>query len=221
MKRILLIAVILLHVITSSNVFSQETNRIMVHFELGSSSYLMDQDKEEGDFLFIVTPLYKIGDKTSVGIGAGAKLLGYYEKVGEYEHAYFPGIPVSDSKYVLLGAYPLFVSSMYSFEGHDDNSFFIKGELGYTFFNRDSSWKTSLLYPKEGEVEFRINKRGGFFFSPSVGMLFQMKGKQRVSLSLYCSSDRYSYKRTAPRVNVFETESKNNLLGGVKIGYLF
>jgi hypothetical protein len=221
MKRILFIAVILLPAIISSNVFSQERNKIAMHFEFGASGYLMDQDNEEGDFLFIVTPLYKIGDKATVGIGAGAKLLGYYEKVGEYEHAYIPGIPVSDNKYVLLGAYPLFVSSMYSFGGYDDNSLFIKGEFGYTFFNRDSSWKTSVLYPADGEMEFRVNKRGGFFFSPSVGMLFQMREKQHVSLSLYYSLDRYSYKRTVPRLNVFETELENHHLGGVKIGYLF
>ncbi len=166
-----------------------------------------------GGLRFFVTPSYKIGDNATVGIGTGAKLFKSLELISDVG-----SIEYRDKKLV---SFPLYVNTMYKFKV-DKTTPFVECKLGYSFLNRDYSWKTSRLFPEhQGEVDVEDNLKGGIFFSPSIGVLFPTNNRQYFSASLAYCLERFSGKANFIQVNKVEKSSASHHSVALRIGYIF
>jgi len=204
--KVYIYCVIILSVLAFSKAFSQEENKIGFHLELDCSIKVAKKENNGGGLRFFVTPSYKIGDNTSVGIGAGVKLFIYCEPT---EFGY---------RDELANSFPLYVNTMHKFKANGITPF-VECKLGYAFFKRDYSWKISS--PLSEEVEAQVSERGGLFFSPSIGILFPKKNKRYLSASFAYCLDIFSGKGTHVQLNEVTKYTADLHAIAVRIGYIF
>lgn len=212
MKRIAF-GIIIVFSLTFFKTFSQEGGKMGIHLELGYSAEITKNgNKISGPGIF-VTPSYKVGDNTSMGVGTGVKLFKSLELINDVG-----GIEYRDKKLVSI---PIYVNTIYKFKVNKTTPF-IECKLGYSFLNRNYSWKSSRLFPEhQGEVEAQVNLKGGLLFSPSIGILFPTKNRQYFSTSLAYSLDRFSDKESFIEVNKVEKSSANHHSVALRVGYIF
>lgn len=207
-----LFSIIILSTLVSSKTFSQEVNKFGAHFELEYSNEFRSSSNMGGLRLFI-TPLYKIAENTTIGIGTGAKFFKTLEIINDVGYV--------DYKYKELVSIPLYVNTMYKFKV-DKTTPFVECKLGYSLLNRDSSFKSNRLFPEhQGEVDVQGNLKGGIFFSPSIGVLFPTIKRQYFSASLAYCLERFSSKTNFVQVNQVVKSSKSHHLAALRVGYIF
>jgi len=99
---------------------------------------------------------------------------------------------------------------------------FVECKLGYSFFNRDSSFKSNRLFPEyQGVVDIQGNLKGGIFFSPSIGFLFPTIKSQYFSASLAYCLERLSSKTKYVQVNQVIKGGESHHLASLRVGYIF
>lgn len=205
MRRIV-VFIFCVFILSSSSflkVFSQESDKLFkTHLELGYSAKITKTgNKMRGPQLF-VTPTYTIGNNANVGMGAGIKLF----KEGNNE---------------TVKAFPVYLAGMYRFSDEKVVPF-VEGKLGYAFINKNYSAKLSNYYPEyPGTVEFKTKKKGGIFFSPSVGVLFPVKNRQKIAVSAAYILEQDSYTSRAVQVDKIETGRNTHHSVALRIGYIF
>lgn len=149
----------------------------------------------------------------TVGIGTGAKIFKSLELINDVG-----SIEYRDKKLVSI---PLYINTMYQFKVNKTTPF-VECKLGYSFLNRNYSWKSSRLFPEQqGEVEVQDNLKGGLFFSPSIGILFPTNNRQYFSASLAYCLEGFSGKTNFVQVNKVEKSSANHHLAALRVGYIF
>ncbi|HON21015.1 MAG TPA: hypothetical protein PLW70_06760 [Bacteroidales bacterium] len=208
-----LFSIIILFTLVFFKTFSQEVNKIGVHLELEYSTEITKKGDNVGGFSFFVTPSYKIGENATVGIGTGAKLFKSLELINDVG-----SIEYRDKKLVSI---PLYVNTMYKFKVNKTTPF-VECKLGYSFLNRDYSWKSSRLFPEhQGVVDVQSNLKGGFLFSPSIGVLLPINNRQYFSVSLAYCLERFSGKANFIQVNKVVKSSSSHHLAALRVGYIF
>ena len=116
---------------------------------------------------------------------------------------------------------PLYVNTMYKFKVNKTTPF-VECKLGYSFLNRDYSWKSSRLFPEhQGVVDVQSNLKGGFLFSPSIGVLLPTNNRQYFSVSLAYCLERFSGKANFIQVNKVVKSSAGHHLAALRVGYIF
>lgn len=211
MKKFILCFVILFFLVLQVSL-SQDVKNIGIQVELGYSSEFKESGNIGGPGFF-VTPSYKVGENMSVGIGTGIKYFSVLEITNDVEYL--------DAKYKRLVSIPLYVNTMYKFKV-DKRTPFVECKLGYSFFNRNSSFKSNRLFPEhQGEVEIVSNLKGGVFFSPSIGFLFPTNNRQYFSASIAYCLEGLSSKGNFVELNKVEKNSEFRHLTAIRIGYIF
>jgi hypothetical protein len=211
MKKVMIIFLSILPIFFSFSAFAQEKNRIGLNLELGELSE-WGSDGMSGHQLF-VTPIYRISDKTDVGVGAGLTLFKQYKK------------------HPFTSSFPLYVSGLYKFKSAGITPF-VGGKLGYTFLKESTSgkvgdgvpmfdWSSIYLADIDLDRRFRAETRGGLFFSPSFGILFPLRNKQCFSASISYEFDRRAVKSELLEPSELSKGSFSHHSIALRIGYIF
>ncbi len=199
--------------ISNNKTFSPQENRLGIHFELGYSAEITKNGNKINGPSFFATPSYKISDNISIGIGAGAKLFKIQEITSDVG-----SVEIKEKDLVSV---PIYLNTMYKFKVNKTTPF-VECKIGYSFLNRDYSWKSSRLFPEhQGEVEAQVNLKGDLLFSPSIGLLFPTKNKQYFSTSLAYCLDRFSGREKFIEVNKVEKSSSTHHSVALRVGYIF
>lgn len=202
MKKIIFFAIIVLTASFYSEVFSQNKNALGTHLELGYSTDVSNKGINISGMEFFATPTYALGDNANIGIGLGLKVF-------------------DDNNKEKIYALPLYARALYKLNVNKIFPFF-EGKLGYTFINKDYSGKLTNYYPEyPGTVDVNSTRKGGFFFSPSVGFFFPVKNRQNISVSLAYILDQQSIKSHAVQINRTDKETVTHHSIAIRVGYMF
>lgn len=203
MRKLIIATFTLFVIFPFSKIFSQEEKKWGARFEAGYSYEFTKKGDPTGGLQFYATPTYTVSDKANIGIGAGLKL--------------FSG---SGEKEIITG-FPVYGTLSYKLSAEKTTPFF-EGKIGYAFIHKNYSTQATCLYPEySGPVDIHSKRRGGIFISPSAGMLFSIKGKQRLSISLAYILDQQNISQYAVQVNKNEKATWTHHLAAVRIGYSF
>lgn len=202
MKKTIFFALIVLTASSYSEVFSQNKNALGAHFELGYSADLSNTPLSITGLEFFATPTYALGNNANIGIGLGLKVF-------------------EDSNKEKIYALPLYARALYKLSVNKVSPF-IEGKLGYTYINKDYSGKLTGYYPEyPGTVDINSTRKGGLFFSPSVGLFFPVKNRQNISVSLAYLLDQQSIKSHAVQINKTDKETVTHHSIAIRVGYMF
>lgn len=183
------------------------------HLELGYSNEVTNKGTKISGFEFFATPTYALGDNANIGIGLGLKVNTVNGLVS------LKGLD-EDAKEKIY-ALPLYARALYKLNVNKVFPF-IEGKLGYTYVNKDYSGKLTGYYPEyQGAVDINSTRKGGLFFSPSVGLFFPVKNRQNISVSLAYILDQQSIKSHAVQINKTDKQIVTHHSIAIRVGYMF
>lgn len=202
MKRFLILLLVIASTSSFFDVFSQEKGYSGSRVELGYAVEITNKGNTlTGPRLFI-TPSYSLNNNTTIGVGAGIKLF-------------------RDADDKVVSAFPMYANALYRFN-NTKISPFIEGKLGYTLMNKSYDAKLTNYYPEyQGTVDVHSKRRGGLFFSPSFGVFFPIKSKQRFSVAIAYILDQQYIEAHAVQINKTEKETRTHHSIALRIGYVF
>jgi hypothetical protein len=229
MKKIIFTIAIVSSAVFASNAFSQTNNTFGFRVETGIDREITKNKSEGGAFRIFATPFWNLKDNTSIGVGAGFEIHleeKPYSGLAEINAEYGSSVSPEDLRflkdYANVVSFPFYVSALQKFS-YKRFTPFVEGKLGYTYRDRYDAWNVKNFFtdhPDE-EVEIRSTRKGGLFFSPSVGLLFPVKKKHYFSASIAYSLDRTSFESYAVETDQRAKGSYSIHSAAFRIGYIF
>jgi hypothetical protein len=228
MKQIIFIIPIVLSTVFASNAFSQTENTFGFRVETGIDREIAKNKSKGGAFRIFATPSWNLKDNTSIGIGAGFEIHleeKPYSGLAEINAAYGSSVSPEDLRslkdYANVISFPIYVSALQKFS-YKRFTPFVEGKLGYIYRDRYDAWSVKDLFTDYPDrVEIRSTRKGGLFFSPSVGLLIPVKKKHFFSASIAYCLDRTSFESYAVEVNKRTKGSYSIHSLALRIGYIF
>lgn len=203
MKKLALILVILSAL--SMNIFSQEENNFGIHVEVGYAFSLPKGGNDNFNYHglnILGMPGFHISDNLFTGVG-----------IGLYDYRYNPTIVGGTMDVDFISA-PIFLHGLYSFFVDPKINPFVGFKIGYGIVSDKLNYTID-----NPEAEWQMKVSGGFYLSPSIGILYSLNKRHKLSLGLSYDMQQYRLKKT---VEAYGTDSdETNSALAVKVGWLF
>lgn len=200
MKRITLLAILITAASFFSRSFSQES-KIGMHIELGHAVEITKTVPTLTGQQLLLTPYYALNKNVNIGIGGGIKLYKSYQKY--------------------ITSFPVYLNAVYKFNSSKIIPF-IETKVGYSFMKEKRSGRIYGYYKEYPEgVDFNTEINGGFFLSPSAGVLFPLKNNHKISLSAAYVLDQDSFEAHGTQLNKTEKGTNTHHSIALRVGYSF